>query len=110
MVYVYYNITSNLTQAGNETTILTFVEGVNSMMNYFPATLMLIAIYLVLLFTLIGRDVDIIRATAATSFVSMILAIMLFPMNLIHGKTLIVFSVLCPVSIFILWVWGEKNV
>ena len=92
MVYVYYNITSNLTQAGNETTILTFVEGVNSMMNYFPATLMLIAIYLVLLFTLIGRDVDIIRATAATSFVSMILDIMLFPMNLIHGKTLIVFS------------------
>ena len=105
MVYTYYNLT-NLTSAGNDTNILTFIEGTNTMLNYVPATLMLIAIYIVLFLALTGKGVDVIRAIATTSFVGMILAIILFPMNLISGTTLVIFAVLCPLSIFILWVWG----
>ena len=105
MPYIYYNLT-NLTNQGNQTTILTFVEGVNTTLNFVPATLMLIAVYIVLLLVLIGRGIDILRATAATSFIGMILAIMLFPMGLITGTTLVIFCILAPISIFIMWVWS----
>ncbi len=109
MVYTYYNVTK-LTEAGNDSNILTFVEGINTTLNYVPATLMLVAIYIVLLLALIGRGFDVIKSIAATSFTMMILAIITFPMNLIPGKTLIIFVILCPLSIFILWVWGGKTI
>lgn len=105
MPYVYYNLT-NMTTVGNDSTILTFVENVNTTLNFVPATLMLIAIYIVILVALIGKGFDVLRALAATSFVGMVLAIMLFPMNLITGTTLVIFTILCPLSIFVLWVWG----
>ncbi len=108
-MYKYYNLT-NLTNQGNETTILTFVEGVNTTLNFVPATLMLVAIYIVLLLALISKGFDVIKAIAATSFVGMILAIILFPMALITGTTLVIFAILCPLSVFILWVWGGTTV
>jgi len=109
MVYQYYNLT-NLTNAGNQTNILTFIEEVNTTLNYVPATLMLIAIYIVLLIILIGRGFDVMRSVASASFVGMVLAIILFPMELITGTTLVIFTILCPLSIFILWVWGGSSV
>ena len=99
-----------MTSMGNQTTILTFVEGVNTELNYVPATLMLIAIYIVLLLALISKGFDVLKSVAATSFVGMILAIMMFPMDLIPGITLIVFTILCPLSVFLLWVWGGQTV
>jgi len=99
-----------MTNSGNETTLLTFIESVNTTLNYVPATLILIAIYIVLLLILNGQGFGIIRSMAATSFVCMILAIILFPMALITGTTLIIFSVLVPLSLFILWVWGGTTV
>jgi len=98
-----------MTNAGNDTTILTFVEGVNSALNYVPATLMLVAIYIILIIALIGKGFDVFRAIASASFVAMILAIILFPMNLIPGIVLVIFSILAPISIFILWVWGGSS-
>ena len=109
MTYVYYNLT-NLTTAGNDSNILTFVEGINTTLNYVPMTLMLIAIYIVLILALIGKGVDVLKSITATSFAIMILAIITFPMNLIPGKTLIIFVILFPLSLFILWVWGGKTI
>ena len=109
MVFRYYNLT-NITNQGNDTTILTFVEGINSTLNFVPATLMLIAIYIILVLALIGKGFDVLKSVTAASFVGMVLAIILYPMNLIAGKTLIIFCILCPISMFILWVWGGKTV
>ncbi len=109
MVFVYYNLT-NLTNAGNETTILTFIEGTNSILNGVPALLMLVAIYIILILALIGKGFDVLKTIAASSFAMMILAIILYPMNLISGFTLIVFCTLVPVSIFLLWVWGGRTI
>ncbi len=109
MAYRIYNLT-NLTSAGNDTTILTFIEGTNTLLNGVPALLMLIAIYIVLVLSLIGKGFDPFKVFASSSFAMMILAIILYPMNLISGFTLIVFAVLSPISIFILWVWGGKTV
>ena len=108
--YVYYNITGNLTGYGNETTILSFVETINTTLNYVPATLMLVAICIVLFLSLIQRGFEPAKVFAGTTFASMILAIILFPMNLIAGKTLIIFVVLFPLSLFVLWAWGGKTV
>ena len=109
MVYRYFNLT-NLTSAGNDTNILTFVGGVNDILNGVPALLMLIAIYIVLILSLIGRGFDPFKVFASSSFAMLILAVILYPMNLISGFTLIIFAVLSPISIFILWVWGEKTI
>ena len=109
MTFVYYNL-SNMTNQGNDTTILTFVEGVNTQLNLVPATLMLVAIYIVLLVALIGKGFDVIKSLSATSFIGMILAIILFPMGLISGITLVIFCILFPLSIFILWVLGGTTV
>ena len=105
MVYRYFNLT-NLTNAGNETTILSFVSEVNTILNGVPALLMLIAIYIVLILALIGKGFDPFKVFASSSFAMMILAIILYPMNLISGFTLILFCILPSLSIFILWVWG----
>ena len=109
MTYVYYNLT-NISSGGNDTTILTFVGGVNDILNGVPALLMLIAIYIVLILALIGKGFDPFKVFASTSFAMVLLAIILYPMNLISGFTLILFAVLSPISIFILWVWGGKTI
>ena len=109
MVYRYYNL-SNITAVGNNTTILTFVGEVNTILNGVPALLILIAIYIVLILALIGKGFDPFKVFASTSFVMMFFAIILYPMNLISGFTLILFVVLSPISIFILWVWGGKSI
>jgi flagellar biosynthesis component FlhA len=109
MTYIYYNIT-NLTNAGNQTTILTFVGGVNSMMSYVPALLMLCAIGIILLLILIRQGFDVFRSFAGTCFATMILALILYPMSLISGTMLLVFVILCPISLFLLWVWGGQSV
>ena len=109
MVYRYFNLT-NLTNAGNETTILSFVSEVNTILNGVPALLMLIAIYIILILALIGKGFDPFKVFASSSFAMMILAIILYPMNLISGFTLILFCILPPLSIFILWVWGGSTV
>ncbi len=110
MVFVRYNLTGNLTTAGNETTILTFIEGVNTTLNGVPALLMLIALYIVMIMALVGKGFDFFKVFASTSFVMMIFAIILYPMNLISGFTLIIFCTLSPISISILWVWGGKTI
>lgn len=99
-----------MTNQGNETTMLTFIETINTTLNYVPMTLMLIAIYIVLILALTGKGVDVLKSITATSFAMMILAIITFPMNLIPGKTLIIFVILFPLSLFILWVWGGKTI
>ena len=109
MVYRIYNLT-NITSAGNETTILTFVEATNNLLNGVPALLMLIAIYIILFLSLIGKGFDPFKVFASSSFVMMILAVILYPMNLISGFTLVVFCVLCPLSLFVLWVWGGTSI
>lgn len=106
MAYTYYNLT-NLTSAGNETTVLTFVSEVNKLMNNVPGLLMLIAIYIVLMLILIRKGFDIYRTFAASSFAIMVLAIIAYPMEFISGHALILFVILCPFSIFALWVWGK---
>lgn len=110
MVYKYYNITGNFTGTGNETTILTFIKGTNDILNGVPALLILIAIYIVLVLSLIGRGFNPFKVFASSSFAMMILAVILYPTSLISGFTLIVFCVLCPLSLFILWVWGGTGV
>ena len=109
MVFRYYNLT-NLTTQGNDTTILTFIEGTNTLLNGVPALLMLIAIYVVLILALIGKGFNPFKVFASTSFAMLALVIILYPMGLISGFTLIVFSVLCPFSVFILWVFGGTSV
>lgn len=108
MVYVFYNL-SNITSAGNQTTILTFVSGVNDILSGVPALLMLIAIGIILLLILIGRGFDPFRSFAATSFVMMILTIILYPTNLVSGTILIIFCSIFPISMFLLWVWGGES-
>jgi len=99
-----------MTSFGNETTILTFISEVNNTLNGVPSLLMLIAIYIILVLALIGKGFNPFKVFASSSFAMMILAIILYPMELISGFTLILFCVLCPVSIFILWVWGGSDI
>jgi len=105
MAYTYYNLT-NITSSGNSTTVLTFVKGVNDIMNGAPAILMLLAIIIVIFLILIKQGVDTYRSMAATSWIALILCIILYPMGLISGFTLVLFAVLAPICIFLLWILG----
>ena len=109
MVYTYYNLT-NLTSAGNDTTILTFVDGVNSQMNAVPMLLILVAIYVIMFLSLTGRGVNPFKSFAAVSFAVMLLAIIIYPTSLIGGKTLVTFVIMCPFSLFILFVFGKETI
>ena len=108
MTYVYYNIT-NLTSAGNQTNILNFVSGVNNILGKFPALLILLAIGIVIFFALSGRGVNPFKSFTATSWAMLILSVIMYPMQLINGKILILFAFLCPLSLFLLWVFGGES-
>lgn len=108
MTYVYYNLT-NITNQGNSTTMLTFVQGVNDVMKGIPSLLIITAIGLVLLIILIRQTQDALKSFAATSFVMLIIALISYPMRLLSGKALIIIAVLCPLSIALLWVFGVKD-
>ena len=108
IAYVYYNI-SSMTSSGNSTNVLTFVENVNSTLNGLPMLLVMIAIYVVLFLALTGKGFNPFKSFAATSFAVMVLAFIVYPMELIAGKTLILFCILVPISVFVLWVWGGSE-
>ena len=106
MVYEIYNLT-NMSGAGNQTTLLTLAQETSKQLNYFPGTLILIAIYIILLLTLKMKGVTTSASFAATSFVCMIFAIILYPMQLISGFSLVVTILLCPITLAALWIFGE---
>lgn len=109
MTYVYYNITSNLTTAGNSTTVLTFVKTINDTMNYAPALLILSAIIIVLFIQLISRGIDPFRSAAATCWVFLILSLILYPMGLVPGLTLIIAAILTPAAMALLFIFGGRE-
>ena len=105
MVYRYYNLT-NLTNTGNQTTLYTMANVINDQMNYIPGTLIMITIYIILLLSLLWKGFDVFRSFAAVSWVCMILAIIAYAMSLITGTSLLVFTILAPISLIILFFWG----
>ena len=108
MVYTYYNLT-NLTAGGNETTILTFATEINNQMNAVPMLLILAVIYIVLFISLVRRGFDTFKVFAGVSFAVMLLTFILYPTGLISGKTLVTTAIICPFSLFILFVFGGKT-
>jgi len=63
-------------------------------------------IYIVLFIALIGKGFNVFKTFAATSFVMMILTLIVYPMGLISGGIFLFFLILSPLSVFLLWVFG----
>lgn len=100
---------SNLTSSGNQTTILTFVSEINNIMGHLPAILILVAVGILLFMILHQQGVDPFRNAATSTFITMILAMVMYPMGLILGNHLIVFALLFPGTMAILWIFGGSQ-
>lgn len=105
MAYTYYNLT-NLTNQGNSTTVYSFVEEINTVMGGLPGFLIYAAIILVLFMVLKQRGYPVDRCFAASMFVGVIIAIMMYPMHLITGWVLVLSIILFAGGLFVLWVFG----
>lgn len=99
-----YNLTGIM---DNSTTVLGFVQGVNSslMLGWF-GTLLLIAIAVILFMSFIFSTQDTGKALAATSFISFALAILLRAINLVPDLVIYITLVLTAITLAFTWKKG----
>jgi len=101
-----YNVTGIM---DNTTGILTFMQGVNdNLMAGLLGILILIAISIVVFIAFMQRIDDTNRAVAATSFVTLILALLLSTMGLIRNS-LVLYVVLILAAGSIAFTWKSRS-
>lgn len=97
---------NNLTAivAGNETSMLTFIQGVNTeLMAGWLGVLFLIGISLVLFISFIFKFEDFMKALSATSFISFTLALGLIAIDLLPNLALFIPLIGAAISIAFSW-------
>jgi len=103
-----YNF-SGIANASNATNpLVNLVQETSSQTSFLPGIYILSTTFIVLFLTLIGKGYGVKNVFAACSWVTMILAILLYPLHIIDGTIMIVFIMLMPISMFILFLGGSE--
>lgn len=84
-------------------TFVTLMQETSRQTHYVPGTLMLLAIVFVLFISLKAKGLPTTNALAATCFAQAILAILMYPMQIITGVHLLIALILLPISGLILY-------
>lgn len=100
-----YNLTKIV--AGNESGLLTFVQGVNTeLMGGLLGSFFLVGVSIVLLIAFISKSDDVGKSIAAVSFISFTLALSLVALDLM--KPVGVFVTLIVAGIAVATTWSRK--
>jgi len=99
-----YNLTGIITGAGNETGLLTLVQGVNTeLMGGLLGAIFLIGISLVMLIAFITTTQDVGKSVAATSFIAFSFALSLMALDLMSPMGGFYTLVIAALSIATTW-------
>lgn len=97
-----YNLTSIV--EGNETGLLTFIQGVNTeLMGGLLGAMFLIGVTLVILTSFILTTNDIGKSVSAASFIAFTLALSLTALDLLNPLGLFICLIICGISIATTW-------
>lgn len=84
-----YNMTSIM--SGNETSLLTFVQGVNTvLMGGMLGNLLMIGLFMIIFIAIISTTNDFAKALTVSCFISFILSLSLLALNLINPLVLFI--------------------
>jgi len=97
-----YNLTGIV--AGNETGLLTFVQGVNiELMSGLLGAMFLIGVVIVMLITFISTTNDVGKSVSATAFIAFTLALSLTALDLLSPLGLFITLIVAGISIATTW-------
>jgi len=108
-----FDITSMSNQTGNKlVNLMTFTSKptcedgatcVTSFYDYLPGLLIILMVYFILFFSLKLRGYSLLATFTACNIVNLVLVLLLYPLNILSGRILIVSIVLVPLSGLFLW-------
>jgi len=102
-----YNLSSIANVSNSTNSMVQFVQETSRQSGYLPGIYILSTAFIVLFVTLMGKGYGAKNCFAACSWVTMILAILLYPLHIIDGTIMVVFILLMPISMFILYLGGS---
>jgi len=102
MVYKYYNIT-NITEGGNNPLVELF-RTTSQLTNYLPGLLFLIAVFIVIFFSLKMRGQTTWGSFTVSAFLNFILAVLGYAIQIIPGWWLVLSIVMLPIGFLGLYV------
>ena len=104
VTFNFYNFSSvaNATNASNALTDLARVTSEQT--GFAPGVYILVVVFSVFFISLMGKGYGAKNCFAACSWVTMILAIIMYPLHIIDGVPMIIFVMLMPISMFLLYI------
>jgi hypothetical protein len=99
---VNYNI-SNITD-GSGNVLVNMIRFTSEQTNYTPGFILFLSFYIILFLALKVKGATTSASFAATNFAMFIVAVLMYPLGMIHGLVLVLSIVLLPISIFILYI------
>ena len=103
--YSIENLT-NTSSTGN--VMVSFMRGISSQTAYLPGLIIVLIIYFIVFIALKTRGYSIVNSFTAANFVGFTISLLMYPLQVLSGKVLVVFICLIPISLFIMWVTGGE--
>lgn len=103
----YDTYLNNISAAPANEKLLALIQQTSAATNYLPGTIILVIVFVIIFVSLKYRGVPTITAFTATAFAHMILALIMYPLQILNGIHFYTALVLVPISAFILYV-GKK--
>jgi hypothetical protein len=108
--YHMWNLTAFTTPTNYTTgsnSMLTLVRETSAQVGYTPGAAVLLSLFLVLLFALRLRNVSFRAAFAASSWATAMVALLMYPLQIINSTLFIICIALVPLSVLFLFIFNE---
>lgn len=98
-----YNTTAMQNASGSTNMMLALVRETSAATNYLPGTFILVSVFLVLFLALRMKNAMPKVAFAAAAWACTILALLMYPLQIISSQVYVTFIALTPIAILILF-------
>lgn len=98
-----YNMTAMQNSTGGTNMLLTLFRETSAATNYLPGTFILVAFFFVLFLALRMKNAMPKVAFAAAAWACTLLALIMYPLQIISSQVYIIFIVLTPIAVLILF-------
>jgi len=103
MAYTNYNITEWADSLSGTDTFTSFLGYTSQQTNYLPGLIILMIVAFIIFFTLKIKGYSTNGTLVAVTFINFILAVMMYPLQIINGQTLVISILLLPAALVVIF-------
>ena len=104
VTFTPYNFSSITNSTNESNAFVNLMQTTSQQTGFAPGIYILTVVFSILFITLMGKGYGAKNCFAACSWVTMILAIIMYPLHIIDGVPMINFIMLMPISMFLLYI------